>query len=87
MSSRYSSRFCFVQGRDGFTGPKGHHGQKGHKGKEGPKGPPGDPIMCHKETITKNPKEKKSGSTVFIRWGRSVCPDRGTVLVYEGKFR
>lgn len=29
-----------------------------------------------------------SGSSMFIRWGRSVCPSRtGAELVYEGMFK
>lgn len=62
---------------DGATGQKGDQGQKGHRGKQGPRGPPGDPVTC---------SQRASGSSVFIRWGRSVCPSRtGAELVYEGR--
>ncbi|XP_027050862.1 short-chain collagen C4-like [Pocillopora damicornis] len=65
-------------GRDGATGPKGDQGQKGHRGKQGPQGPPGNPVTCSQKTA--------SGSSMFIRWGRSVCPSRtGAELVYEGR--
>ncbi|XP_073242966.1 uncharacterized protein [Porites lutea] len=75
-----------LPGRDGATGPKGERGHKGHKGEQGPQGPPGDPVICQKKPVTEESKQATSGSTVFIRWGRSECPaDRGTVLVYEGR--
>ena len=42
-------------------------------------------MICQKKPITEESNQATSGSTVFIRWGRSECPaDRGTVLVYEG---
>ncbi|XP_068754757.1 short-chain collagen C4-like [Montipora capricornis] len=75
-------------GRDGAVGRKGEQGHKGHTGKPGRKGPPGDSVICEKGPCAtpKGNKEKIVASTVFIRWGRTVCPtDRGTVLVYEGK--
>lgn len=45
-------------------------------------------MICEKGPCAtpKGHKEKIVASTVFIRWGRTVCPtDRGTVLVYEGR--
>ena len=42
-------------------------------------------MICQKKPVTEESNQATSGSTVFIRWGRSECPaDRGTVLVYEG---
>lgn len=44
-------------------------------------------MICHNNPVeTQRNNEKTFGSSVFIRWGRAVCPNgRGTVLVYEGR--
>ncbi|XP_022110558.1 short-chain collagen C4-like [Acanthaster planci] len=81
-------------GRDGFQGPAGPTGPQGIKGepgipgsvghrgppgKSGPRGPKGDPA----------PHDYRNGRVsqgeIYIRWGRTVCPDHaGTELVYSG---
>ena len=65
-------------GRDGLTGAPGANGKdgrdggKGMKGDVGPMGPPG-------------PQGPPAGGTVYIRWGRTTCPNTpGTELVYQG---
>ena len=58
-----------LPGRDGVKGEKGDRGEKGEKGDTGPKGSMGP----------------KSGGVVYIRWGRTTCPNNtGAELLYEG---
>ena len=57
-----------LPGRDGVKGKKGDRGEKGEKGDTGPKGSMGP----------------KSGGVVYIRWGRTTCPNTGAELLYEG---
>ena len=58
-----------LPGRDGVKGEKGDRGEKGEKGDTGPKGLMGP----------------KSGGVVYIRWGRTTCPNNtGAELLYEG---
>ena len=59
-------------GMTGAPGRDGRDGEKGMKGDLGVKGPPGPPGPA-------------GGGTVYIRWGRTICPSvPGTELVYEG---
>ena len=58
-----------LPGRDGVKGENGDRGEKGEKGNTGPKGSMGP----------------KSGGVVYIRWGRTTCPNNtGAELLYEG---
>ena len=58
-----------LPGRDGVKGEKGDRGEKGEKGDTGPKGSIGP----------------KSGGVVYIRWGRTTCPNNtGAELLYGG---
>ena len=57
-----------LPGRDGVKGEKGDRGEKGEKGDTGPKGSMGP----------------KSGGVVYIRWGRTTCPNTGAELLYKG---
>ncbi len=71
MSERNSSKVFIemLRGRDG---------RDGLPGRDGPCGPPGPPG----NVSTPGPK---NGGIVYVRWGRSVCPDTsGTQLVYSG---
>ena len=57
-------------GRDGQSGAQGEKGEPGPVGPAGPPGPVGPP---------------GGGGAVYIRWGRTTCPDtNGTELVYKG---
>ena len=61
-----------LTGAPGATGKDGRDGDKGMKGDVGPMGPPG-------------PQVPLAGGTVYIRWGRTTCPNTtGTELVYQG---
>ena len=61
-----------ITGAPGATGKDGRDGDKGMKGDVGPMGPPG-------------PQGPPAGGTVYIRWGRTTCPNTtGTELVYRG---
>ena len=61
-----------LTGAPGATGKDGRDGDKGMKGDVGPTGPPG-------------PQGPPAGGTVYIRWGRTTCPNiPGTELVYQG---
>ena len=57
-------------GRDGRDGVPGPRGPQGQRGEQGVAGPPG----------------QKNGGVVYIRWGKTSCPNvTGTELVYAGK--
>ena len=56
-------------GPQGLQGDQGLPGPQGEPGEQGPEGPPG-PLF---------------GGAVYVRWGRTVCPDtNGTETVYAG---
>ena len=58
-----------IPGRDGVKGERGDTGDKGERGEKGATGPPGP----------------NNGGVVYIRWGRTTCPnDTGAELIYEG---
>lgn len=62
-------------GRDGLMGPAGKDGTPGLKGNPGPEGKMGP----------RGPPGPTSGGVVYIRWGKSSCPDiPGTELLYSG---
>ena len=64
-----------VPGRGGFPGVPGHVGPAGPAGQAGKPGTDGAPGPA-------------SGGAVYIRWGRTVCPEtQRTELVYSGKAR
>ena len=57
-------------GRDGRDGVPGPHGPQEQKGYQGTAGPPGP----------------RNGGVVYMRWGKSSCPNvTGTTLVYAGR--
>ena len=59
-----------LSGRDGRDGMKGEAGDVGSPGVPGVPGPPGP----------------KCGGTVYVRWGKTSCPDDiDTQLVYSGR--
>ncbi|XP_078699027.1 uncharacterized protein LOC144926280 [Branchiostoma floridae x Branchiostoma belcheri] len=61
-------------GRDGQPGPQGPIGPKGDIGPEGPPGEKGE-----------TEADGNGGSSVYIRWGRTTCPnDTDTSLIYDG---
>ena len=65
-----------LRGRDGAPG---HHGERGYKGEEGVQGPMGP------QGIQGPRGPSSSGGTVYVRWGRTVCPNTcGTQLMYKG---
>ena len=63
-------------GRDGQPGPRGLPGRDGENGERAMKGGPG----------AQGPPGPRSGGAIYIRWGRTTCPDtEGTELVYAGR--
>ena len=60
-----------LHGRDGRDGLPGRDGVKGEKGDRGEKGEKGD-------------MGPKSGGVVYIRWGRTTCPNTITELLIAG---
>ena len=57
-------------GRDGRDGVPGPRGPQGQRGEQGVAGPPGP----------------RNGGVVYIRWGKSSCPNvTGTEVVYAGR--
>ncbi|XP_071964546.1 uncharacterized protein [Antedon mediterranea] len=87
-------------GDDGPRGIKGTHGAKGEPGKQGPVGAKGDACEFNPQDVAsifiksiddQNLNETSpntlgifGGGSVYIRWGRTTCPNTGTDLVYEG---
>ena len=68
-------------GRDGLPGVPGATGAPGRDGLDGVKGDKGDSGLPGE----KGEPGRDTGGTVYIRWGRTVCPNvTGTELVYEG---
>ena len=65
------------QGLKGDKGDKGNSGSPGSTGLTGPKGAPG-------QNGIKGGKEKRSGGTVYVRWGHDQCPSTAH-LVYSGR--
>ena len=64
-----------ARGKLGISGPRGPVGEKGDRGDPGLAGPQG----------SQGAQGPPTGGTVYVRWGRSVCPTgQGTELVYNG---
>ena len=63
------------KGESGLISRSSQKGEPGQKGERGPRGRPGTPGQ----------PEDSSGGSVYIRWGRTACPNiTGTELVYQG---
>ena len=63
-------------GNPGYPGLPGRDGRDGMKGEVGDVGSPGVP----------GPPGPKSGGVVYVRWGKTSCPDdNDTQLVYSGR--
>ena len=71
-----------IPGSIGFAGSKGQKGERGQKGfygLTGPQGPKG-------ERGLRGPPGPTAGGVVYIRWGRTTCPNTtGTHLQYAGR--
>ena len=60
---------------DGMKGELGDPGYQGERGVPGAKGAPGIPGTS-----------SNTGSSVYIRWGRTTCPANSS-LIYQGEPR
>ena len=84
-------------GRDGVPGPRGPQGQRGEIGPQGPAGIRGEKgeqgasgLQGLKgqrgEQGVAGPPGPRNGGVVYIRWGKSSCPNvTGAELVYAGR--
>ncbi|KAJ8044644.1 Short-chain collagen C4 [Holothuria leucospilota] len=75
-------------GEPGEPGPEGRPGPQGPSGIPGPPGPPGrdgrDAVaVINAGDICPGPDPQLEGGTIFVRWGRTDCPE-SSELVYSG---
>lgn len=75
-------------GEPGEPGPEGLPGPQGPSGIPGPPGPPGrdgrDAVaVINAGDICPGPNPQLEGGAIFVRWGRTDCPD-SSELIYSG---